>query len=128
MVRSLRMTAATLAAVAIVGTTATAQADDIPTTQVIYLGASPTPSPKDIVLNWEGTCTNPGQQVEASFFGPMSGSGETQCSSDGTFRLRVLIYNYEGRGLEFGQSYDYSGILIEKPAFKASSFEGTATL
>jgi hypothetical protein len=125
MMRSLRMAAAALAAVAIVGSTATAQAAALPSANTItFAGTSAAPSAQDIVMNWAGTCTNPGGLVEAFIDGPAGGRGQTVCDQAGTFRLQVLADGYAARGLQFGQNFNYWVVLL---TFQGSSLNGPAT-
>jgi hypothetical protein len=133
MMRSLRLTAAALAAVATLGTTAATQAAALPSTNTIaFARASATPSPNDIVMNWEGTCTNPGGLVEAFIDGPAGGRGAALCSPTGTFALPVMISGYQARGLAFGQNFDYWITLLVfnggTLAAPATQVQGTATL
>jgi len=131
MMQSLRMAAVALGAVAMMGSTAVAQAADVPPAGTItYSYTTGTPSPKDIVMNWEGTCTNPGQKLHFGAQGTnWGGSNDVTCSNDGTYQAAILIYDYEARGLKFGQSFDYSAVLasLEEPLV-ASQASGTATL
>lgn len=131
MMQSLRAAAVALGAVAMMGGTAVAQAADTPPAGTItYAYTTGTPSPKDIVMNWEGTCTNPGQRLLFRADGTnWGGSNDVTCSNDGTYRAAVLIYDYEARGLRFGQSFDYSAALFSaQEPFAYSQASGTATL
>lgn len=133
MKRSLRMAAAALAAVAIVGTTATAQAAALPSANTItFAGVSAGPSPADIVMNWEGTCTNPGGVVEVFIDGPGGGRGQSVCGTDGTFRLPVAVDGYQARGLTLGAPFDYWAVVLTFQGTNltgpAGEFSGTATL
>jgi hypothetical protein len=126
------MAAVALVAVAMMGGTAVAQAADVPPAGTItYAGTSGTPSPKDIVMNWAGTCTNPGQKLQFIAQGTnWGGIDETvTCQYNGTYRASILIYDYDDRGLQYGQSFGYDAMLMsmEEP-FVSSNSSGTATL
>ncbi|MEU9472199.1 hypothetical protein AB0D78_37485 [Streptomyces avermitilis] len=126
--RSWQMAAAALGTVAVVGATTTVQAAALPTENTVtFAGASHTPSPKDLNLNWTGTCTNPGRVELQINGGELEGMGETHCEANGTYRVSWLVYDYENRpGLEFGKSYAYEGFLINLP--DVAEVSGTATL
>jgi hypothetical protein len=115
------------------GGTAVAQADEIPPAGTItYIGTLSAPSPKDILMIWGGTCTNPGQELRFGVNSEIAGVSETslvKCQSDGTYQTGFMVYDYADRGLEYGQSFDYSGWLVsEKEPFVLSEVSGTATL
>jgi hypothetical protein len=132
MMRSLRMAAVVLGATAMSGGTAVAQAADVPPAGTIaYAGTSGTPSPKDIVMNWAGTCTNPGQKLHFVAQGTNWGglNDDVTCEHSGTYRASIMIYDYDDRGLKYGQSFDYHAMLMsmEEPLVGSTS-SGTATL
>ncbi|MDQ0791630.1 hypothetical protein [Streptomyces sp. B1I3] len=132
MMRSLRMAAVAMGAVAMLGSSAVAQAADTPPAGTItYAYTSGTPSPKDIVMNWRGTCTNPGQELHFVAQGTNWGGSDdnVKCQVDGTYWASIMIYDYDDRGMKYGQSFDYQAMLMSmNEPFVASTSTGTATL
>ncbi|MFF9085675.1 hypothetical protein ACF1BE_04545 [Streptomyces sp. NPDC014991] len=132
MMRFLRTAVVALGAVAVMGSAAAVQAADLPPAGTLtYAVTGSTPSPKDIVMHWEGTCTKPGKRHHLRVNVPgWGGSQDVQCEDDGTYRAAFMIYDYESRGLKRGHNFDYTGFLLgfsEEPA-TSSEFSGTATL
>jgi hypothetical protein len=126
------MAAVALGAVAMLGSTAAAQAADTPPAGTIsYAYTSGTPSPKDIRMHWRGTCTNPGQMLNLVARGTNWGGSDRSvtCGYDGTYRASFIVTDYQDRGMQFGQSFDYQALLmgVEEP-YAASRSTGTATL
>ncbi|GEK04323.1 hypothetical protein [Streptomyces sp. 1-11] len=131
MIRSLRSAVVALGAVAVMGSTTTAQAAVLPSADTLsYAYTSGTPSPKDIVMHWEGTCAQPGPHT---LF--ITGPGgfalieQVACGPDRTYKAANMVYDYESRGLKTGQRFTYSATLdsLNEP-FTRTEFEGTATL
>jgi hypothetical protein len=126
------MAAVALGAMAMLGSTAVAQAADIPPAGTItYAYTSGTPSPRDIQMNWRGTCTNPGQMLELHVQGANWGGIDDRvgCEYDGTYRASFIVTDYQARGMHFGQSYGYHAMLMSlMEPHVASISTGTATL
>jgi uncharacterized protein Veg len=126
------MAAVALGAMAMVGSTAVAQAAALPPAGTItYAFTSATASPLDIQMNWRGTCTHPGQVIELVVEGTNWGGSDrhVRCEYDGTYWASFVVTYYEDRGLRRGQSFDYQALLVgmEEPR-TASTSTGTATL
>ncbi|MEW2079615.1 hypothetical protein AB0941_39795 [Streptomyces sp. NPDC013433] len=106
--------------------------DDCPPAGTLaYVGTTGTPSPKDIVMNWEGTCTNPGvvHRLATGGSGWTGAAEEVHCYQDGTYRAAIMIRDYERFGLKLGESFDYMASLrTEEGPVAYSKFSGTATL
>ncbi|MEU4231108.1 hypothetical protein AB0F17_43025 [Nonomuraea sp. NPDC026600] len=92
-----------------------------------FVGAGPTPSPKDITMHWRGTC-QPDAWIHVLITGEhWGGRIETSCGPEGTFTGSIMIYDYEDRGLRFGQAFTYRAHVLDNSG-GATSHAGQATL